>query len=287
MRRTLAVVLGVAAWLPLSCFLDTSGLTGKAAAPADGGLAADGGTGDDSGKAAPCPSIAFFCEDFESGGVLRWETYLTPGDPVSLSVYTADAGRSPAPFRGSFALDARAGVNSTEAGFKTESALIRRALPSARAAGVVAIRSYFYAAKPTGPSTSIFGLEVRGGGGGTSSFISLELDRGVFTTVTYNSQEHGVFHSSGTMPPWGEWVCLEWDVTLGSQGSQSVFVNGGLALAATDTTVADPSRDAYDHVALGLPTASGRQDDEAFFDDVALAVVDGPADGGAPRIGCE
>jgi hypothetical protein len=280
----------VGAWLPVSCFLDTSGLTGTATR-ADGGPVAEGGGAEDaraegSGGAAPCPSIAFFCDDFESGGLLQWETYLTPGDPVSLSVYTRDAGRSAAPFRGSFALDARAGVNSTEAGFRTEGALIRKALPATRATGTVAIRSYFYSAKPTGPSTSIFDLEVRGAGG-TSFFIALELDRGVFTTATYNSQEHGAFHSSGTVPPWGQWVCLEWDIALGSQGGHSVFVNDNLVLSASDTTVADPVRDAYDHVALGLPTASGRQDEEVFFDDVALAVLDGPADGGTPRIGCE
>jgi hypothetical protein len=217
-------------------------------------------SGEDAGEDA-CPPPATFCDDFEQAPLeAAWLVDESGGGTIAIdSVRPRNKGES---------LHAHT-VGATSYAF---------AYRSVRATGAstdVRVWAY-YQGVPAADLQEIYsGPEVGDAASSACPEVDLMAASAEFAVGENQSCAEMPMPSvvSSVKIPVGEWVCLEWAITAGSN-EVDLWVNGA---PVWETTLAVPAGCTFDAYALGL-NGNGTGAGDAFFDDLAI---------GPSRLGCE
>lgn len=225
----------------------------EAGAPNETGPAIDG----DVDAATWCPSFATFCDDFESGNLVKW-TSLLQTNSGKVSVVGTKA------FGGKNALYAVAGpstpVNNT---YPTVGAGARVTVPVVTS-GLLVVRARVFMPKFLGDETTF--IKVFGKNG--IDDINVKITNGGLVKVDTDIPDAGPELTGTKGPPIDKWFCIEWQATIAAAGHQRILVDGEEILAADEYNLTSQG---YDSVQVGFNAANGSVTQDIYFDDVIMA----------------
>lgn len=227
-----------------------------------GGAGGDGGGGPVDGPpegavddaSAPCPTSAFFCDDFENGSG-KW-------DSVSQTGATRIGIDGMNPYRGSQSLHVTASPD--DAGV-TNAYLLENF--AGMTSGLLYARVYVYIQTRT-ELASLLLLE----GPPVNDAISVDVGATGAWQMTSHFASGGDWLVPGpTSALVGAWHCLTWTVTIAADTSGRVaMVVDGLQAAQNGPSLGS-AQDEYSAFALGASLAAGTGQLEVFYDDFALS----------------
>jgi hypothetical protein len=198
-----------------------------------------------------------FCDDFESGTLMKWT-----GEDVPASQVVTTGAR----YTGNYGLDSSV---PTDMGAGAEGDVYYTS--SAVSTGTLAIREWVYSSAQL--VNYIGTLEVTLGAPATASqYVEVNAnDVGAWSLSEFGSA--GLHDLAGhTTAATATWTCVELVIELGSAATATVYVDGS---ASTEGTLFNAG-DSYDTTAVGV-TRANAGGFEIYIDDVAIATQ---------RIGC-
>ncbi|GAC1588434.1 MAG: hypothetical protein NVS3B20_16300 [Polyangiales bacterium] len=233
---------------------------------ADGGSLVDGAS-----SASSCPKGAFFCDGFESGDDSRWSSKESYG--VFPAVARVDVKNV---YRGNYALHVAQDLKGMGPAETTSAGALIKDIPLVNTGGTFAARVFVYL-----PNSLSFNTHI----------LWLSSPKGHLVTLVINddnsvvARAQSVTSKSSSSPiPIRKYACLEWVVTLGKFGHESIFIDGKSVVEFDGDTVGDST--SLSQFKMGFPHVQGTTGREIFFDDVALASFNDANVAGA-RLGCD
>ncbi len=275
--RAFAFVLAGLGVTACSLFIDSSGFTSgddpvpDAEVGLDGSPNVDGAGGVDASSDAPpiedpdakvdapyvaCPSYALLCDDFESGNLGKWSG-LSIENAGTVSVTTSPV------FRGTSALHVHRTPPDGSSGSFTEANVFKLLSPSLTT-GMLVIRAHIRFAKMPAPETTILKMKTTP----TDDDANLKLTSTGTLKIDTDTPGAGADKTSTAIPTANEWFCVEWQMTFGADGHQTLYLNGAKVIDVAEDTA---STGAWNEVEVGFAETNIATEDDLFYDDVAIA----------------
>lgn len=226
--------------------VDDAGVLDETGSPIDGGV--------DAGR---CPPFATFCDDFESGDLVKW-TSLLQTNSGKVSVVGTKV------FDGQNAFYALAGpstpVNNT---YPAVGAGARVTVPVVTS-GLLVVRARVFMPRFLGDETTFIKAFAKNG----VDDMNVKITNGGLVKVDTDIPDAGPELTGTKGPPIDKWFCIEWQATIGAAGHQRILVDGEEVLAADEYNLTSQG---YDSVQIGFNAANGSVTQDIYFDDVVMA----------------
>lgn len=211
----------------------------------------------DADAASFCPTFAVFCDDLETGNLIKWTSlFQTNGGKVTVADAPVYAGKK--------AMRALAGSSTlVDGSFPAVAAGARITIPAVTS-GMLVVHARVY--MPITLTNDTTFIKVFGANAVDDMNVKIGIN-GV-PKVDGDTPNAGAEKLGMKKLPTGSWVCVEWQTTVAVLGHQKLLVGSGIEVDADEDTSTSLG---FDSVQLGFQASNGSITQEVLFDDVVIA----------------